>query len=302
MVDAVGPQLGVLAFGTTNHAYLELDRLPGLPARALVSAVEAVDATVMTGAGCTVVIGFRPDVWRELAPGACPTALVDFADPVVGDDGFTMPATQHDLAVWVAGGSRDVVFDSATAAVRGLADVATVVEETEGWTYQHHRDLTGFVDGTENPSLVEIPSVALVPPGHPGAGGSVLLLQRWPHDPSWRELDVGEQERVIGRTKNDSVELTDKPETSHAARTDQDEVGKIVRRNLAYGSVTRHGTMFVGLCSEQSVLHEMLRRMVGVGGEPRDALTRFSRAETGAYYFLPSLDDLLALADAAPAS
>lgn len=290
------PQLGVLAFGTTNHAYLELDRQPEVPAAALARAVEAVDNAVLTGAGCTVTVGFRPEVWHQLAPRACPGGLTGFDQPVVGDDGFTMPATQHDLVLWVAGGSRDVVFDAASAAVRGLADVAAVSEETEGWTYQHHRDLTGFEDGTENPTLAETPSVAVVPPDRPGAGGTVLLLQRWRHDTvTWTALDVAAQERVIGRTKRDSIELADKPATAHAARTDQDEVGKIVRRNLAYGSVGRHGTMFVGLAAEQRILHEMLRRMAGIGGEPRDALTRYSEAETGGYYFLPSFDDLVAL-------
>jgi porphyrinogen peroxidase len=291
------PQLGVLAFGTTNHAYLELDRQPEVPAAALARAVEAVDNAVLTGAGCTVTVGFRPEVWHELAPRAFPLGLTGFDQPFVGDDGFTMPATQHDLVLWVAGGSRDVVFDAASAAVRGLADVAAVSEETEGWTYQHHRDLTGFEDGTENPTLAETPSVAVVRPDRPGAGGTVLLLQRWRHDTAtWAALDVAAQERVIGRTKRDSVELADKPVTAHAARTDQDEVGKIVRRNLAYGSVSRHGTMFVGLSAEQRILHEMLRRMAGIDGEPRDALTRYSEAETGGYYFLPSLDDLVALA------
>ncbi len=290
------PQLGVLAFGTTDHAYLELDRLPDVPASALAAAVGAVDSAVVTGAGCTVTVGFRPEVWRELVPGAVPDGLRGFDAPVVGDDGFTMPATQHDLVLWVAGGSRDVVFDAATAAVGGLDQVAAVAEETEGWTYRHHRDLTGFEDGTENPALAETPSVAVVASDHPGAGGTVLLLQRWRHDTAmWSALGVAAQERVIGRTKRDSVELTDKPATSHAARTDQDEVGKIVRRNLAYGSVLRHGTMFVGLAAEQRVLHDMLVRMAGIGGEPRDALTRYSHAETGAYYFLPSLDDLVML-------
>ncbi len=290
------PQLGVLAFGTTSHSYLELDRVPGVATSALVKAVEAVDDALLTGAGCTITIGFRPEAWRAIAPQACPAELTGFGEAIVGPDGFTMPATQHDLVLWVAGGSRDVVFDAAAAAVRGLAGVATVAVETEGWTYQHHRDLTGFVDGTENPALVEAPSVALVPADRPGAGGSVLLLQRWPHDSAaWTALTVAEQERVIGRSKPDSIEMDPKPETSHAARTDQDEVGKIVRRNLAYGSVTRHGTMFVGLAAEQRTLHEMLLRMAGVDG-PRDALTRYSAAETGAYYFLPALEDLASLA------
>ena len=135
-----------------------------------------------------------------------------------------------------------------------------------------------------------------MPADRPGAGGSVLLLQRWRHDAeAWGALDVADQERAIGRTKIGSIELDPKPASAHAARTDQDEVGKIVRRNLAYGTVTRHGTMFVGLCRDREVLHEMLRRMAGIDGEPRDELTRYSRAETGAYYFLPSLTDLVGL-------
>ena len=32
------------------------------------------------------------------------------------------------------------------------------------------------------------------------------------------------------------------------------------------------------------MLHEMLRRMAGIDGEPRDELTRYSEAETGSYY------------------
>lgn len=293
------PQLGVLAFGTTHHAYLELDRHAHLSPRALVASVGVVEDAVLTGAGCTVVLGFAPEMWRELAPDACPPGLRGYHEPVTGDDGFTMPATQHDLIVWVAGGSRDVVFDAASAAVAELAEVASVADESEGWTYQHHRDLTGFVDGTENPPLVEVPGVAVVPAGRPGAGGSVLLLQRWRHDAAaWGSLPVAEQERAIGRTKPDSVELDPKPASAHAARTDQDAVGKIVRRNLAYGTVGRHGTMFVGLCSNREVLQEMLRRMAGIGGEPRDELTRYTTAETGAYYFLPALEDLIALGGA----
>ena len=259
MTGFAQPQLGVLGFGTTHHAYLELDRHPRLPPVALAAAVRAVENAVLTGAGCTIVVGFRPEVWRELAPEACPDDLRGFAEAVVGDDGFSMPATQHDVILWVAGGSRDVVFDTATAAVHELADVAAVAEESEGWTYQHHRDLTGFEDGTENPPLVETPAIALVPPDRPGAGGSVLLLQRWRHDAeAWGALDVADQERAIGRTKIGSIELDPKPASAHAARTDQDEVGKIVRRNLAYGTVTRHGTMFVGLCHDR-------------GGPARDA-------------------------------
>jgi putative iron-dependent peroxidase len=175
--------------------------------------------------------------------------------------------------------------------------VASVAEETSSWPYRHDLDLTGFVDGTENPTLIEAPELVLVPEGQPGAGGTILLLQKWAHDAeAWESLSVAEQERVIGRTKSDSVELDDRPADSHVASTDQERLGKIFRRNMPYGTVTDHGTMFVGFSSEQSVLAAMLESMAGLAGSDRDALTRYTRPLTGAYYFVPSAEALLRVA------
>ena len=176
--------------------------------------------------------------------------------------------------------------------------VAAVAEETSSWPYRHDRDLTGFIDGTENPTLVEAPEVVLVPDGEPGAGGTVLLLQKWAHDASaWEALTVAEQERVIGRRKVDSVELDDGPPDSHVASTDQERFGKIFRRNMPYGTVTDHGTMFVGFSREQRMLSGMLVSMAGSAGGARDALTRYTRPLTGAYYFVPSAAAVLRLAE-----
>ena len=97
---------------------------------------------------------------------------------------------------------------------------------------------------------------------------------------------------MIGRRKPDSVELEDKPADSHVASTDQDRFGKIFRRNMPYGTVTEHGTMFVGFCSEQRPLAAMLESMAGLAGGARDALTRYTRPLTGAYYFVPSTESL----------
>ena len=203
-----------------------------------------------------------------------------------------MPATQHDAVLWLAGAAYDVVFDVARRAIAALAAVAVVADETSSWPYQHDRDLTGFIDGTENPSLARAPAVALVPAGAPGAGGSVLLLQRWSHDvAAWEALSVTAQEAVIGRSKDDSQELDPRPTSSHVARTDQDDAGDIFRRNMPYGTVTAHGTMFVGFAAGQRPLATMLERMAGVDG-PRDDLTRYSTPETGAYYFVPALSAL----------
>jgi porphyrinogen peroxidase len=171
-----------------------------------------------------------------------------------------------------------------------------VAEETSSWPYLHDRDLTGFIDGSENPTLIEAPGLVLLPEGTPGAGGTVLLLQKWMHDAAaWEALSVAEQERVIGRTKLESLELDDKAATSHVASTDQDRFGDIFRRNMPYGTVTDHGTMFVGFASERRPLEEMLESMAGVVTGERDALTRYTRPLTGAYYFVPSIESLLQL-------
>src|SRR5256886_15265286 len=164
-----------------------------------------------------------------------------------------------------------------------------IFEETSSWPYQHDRDLTGFIDGTENPTLIDAPGLVLVPDGNHGAGGTILLLQKWVHDAAeWESLSVAKQERVIGRAKLDSVELEDKPPDSHVASTDQDTFGKIFRRNMPYGTVTDHGTMFVGFSSEQRPLSAMLESMAGLTSGARDTLPLYTRPVTRAYYFVPS--------------
>ena len=204
-----------------------------------------------------------------------------------------MPATQHDAVLWLSGGSYDVVFDIAHQIIAELEPVASVVEENSSWPYHHDRDLTGFIDGTENPSLIEAVEVAVIPEGSTGEGGTILLLQKWEHDiRAWEALGVEGQESVMGRRKSDSEELEEKPETSHVARTDQDRLGKIFRRNMPYGTVSDHGTMFVGFSAERRRLDVMLRSMVGLDGGTRDELTRYTRPLTGAYYFIPSTEAL----------
>jgi porphyrinogen peroxidase len=165
-----------------------------------------------------------------------------------------------------------------------------------GWPYHHDLDLTGFIDGTENPTLVEAAAVALMTAPSACAGGSVLLLQQWEHDAAdWEGLEIARQEAVIGRRKADSEELDPRPDDSHVARTDQDDFGKIFRRNIPYGSVGQHGTIFVGFAADQRILVRMLESMAGKTGPERDALTRFTRPVTGAYYVIPSADRLAAI-------
>ena len=289
------PQSGVFALGTNSHAYLELDGSVG--AEQLVRAVASLREPRTTMGGVNLVAGFRPELWREGVPGDAPPDVASFDRAARRRDGYEMPATQHDAVLWVSGSAYDVVFDVSRMAIRELAGVATVADETSSWPYRHDLDLTGFIDGTENPSLIDAPQYVLVADGKPGAGGTVLLLQKWTHDAAtWESLADEAQELVIGRRKADSIELDSKPADSHVASTDQDIFGKIFRRNTPYGTVTDHGTIFVGFCAQQEPLAKMLESMVGLNDGTRDALTRYTTPLTGAYYFVPSTESLRDLA------
>lgn len=291
-------QSGIFALGTGSHSYLEFDLLESADPVALVQAIANLREPSTTTGGVNLMAGFRPSLWRRVAPQAISPEVTDFEQDVRGVDGYTMPATQHDLWLWAAGHAYDKVFDVTREAMQALAQLAALALEVAGWTYKENRDLTGFIDGTKNPPLSEAPEVALIPDGFPGAGGSVVLVQKWLHDSAaFEALPIAEQEKVIGRTKEKSIELPEKVSgpQAHIVRTTIEEHGveqHIFRRNAPFGTVTEHGTMFIGFSSDQRRLARMLARMAGAEDGIRDALTRYTTAVSGAYYFVPSVEAL----------
>ncbi|MGC0362411.1 Dyp-type peroxidase family [Rhodococcus sp. 27YEA15] len=120
---------------------------------------------------------------------------------------------------------------------------------------------------------------------------------------------VGEQERVIGRSKLDDVEMCEdvKPANAHTALTAlADEGGEpreILRANMPYGHVgdERLGTFFVAYCRTPVITERMLANMFL--GSPRgnhDRLLDFTTAVTGSLFFAPSEDFLEDLPSAPP--
>jgi putative iron-dependent peroxidase len=288
------PQPGIFALGTRSHYHLELDRRPDVPTSALAAAVGALGEP---SGGSNLVVGFGAEAWREISPEDAPTALAPFT--AIEGDGRRAPATQHDLWVWVHGTGPDVLLDNARAVAATLGPVATLANEQPCFVYRDSLDLTGFIDGTENPPVSDGPEVATVPAGEPGAGGSFAITMQWVHDlEAFGALPVLEQQEVIGRTKPDSVELDDKPPTAHISRVVVEEAGpdgeprelEIFRRSVPWGTVAEHGLYFVAFSADPSRFDRMLARMFGTAGDGlHDRLTDFSRPVSGAYYFAPSL-------------
>ena len=161
------------------------------------------------------------------------------------------PATPADLFLHVRGDRFDLCFELARRVRAQLGEAVRVVEDIHGFRYLDSRDLTGFVDGTENPQGEDDRArVALLSEG-PFAGGSYLNIQRYVHDlAKWARVDTAAQEDVIGRTKADDVEFDrDRlPATAHIARVSIKQDGKslaILRHSMPYGTADEHGLYFV---------------------------------------------------------
>ncbi len=297
------PQPGILALGTTTHHQLEFVVRPGVADEAVRAAVGRLREPGVTAGGANVVIGFGADLWRRLLPDSTPAELAPFPG-ITGPNGRGIPATPRDLWIWVHGTGFDVNLDIARLVRAALDDVAELVAEQQCFVYRDSRDLTGFIDGTENPPVYEAPGVAFISDGHVGAGGAFAITCRWIHDlAAFHALSVEEQQDVIWRTKPDSVELDDdvKPPTAHIARVVIEEDGEeleIFRRSTPYGDTHELGLYFVAFSADRSRFDKMLARMYGTTGDGlHDRLTDFSTPVSGNYWFVPSLEDIEACAE-----
>src|SRR2546427_3183973 len=89
-----GPQSGIFALGNPSHAYLEFDLQQDRDSSELVTALADVREPRTTIGGVNLVSGFRPELWRALAPNGLPDDLVGFDDDLVGADDFVIPPPQ----------------------------------------------------------------------------------------------------------------------------------------------------------------------------------------------------------------
>ncbi len=259
-------------------------------------------ATFTGDDGLRSVLSVGAELWDRVSPSARPRELKSF-EPI-GAGPLVALATGGDVLLHVCGSRPDSTYELARRVRDALGAMVTVHDEVAGFRYLDGRDLTGFIDGTENPEGDDRPAAALV--GAEDAafvGGSYVLVQRYVHDLArWGGLAVAEQERIIGRVKPDSQELDDavRPVTAHISRTVVEQEGEelqILRHSFPYGSTSEAGLLFIAYCRVRSTFDAMLTRMYGTSGDGHhDRLMEFTRPVSGAYFFAPSIERLAALA------
>jgi len=254
-------------------------------------------------ANLTGVIAIGASYWDEFYPQARPAQLTVFPTMRSGDR--IAPASSVDLYIEIRSDRADVNHIVSSKVCQLLAESVELIEQIQAFRFLDGRDLTGFVDGTENPQGMHRREVALVKADDDlhFDRGSYLHIQRYQHNLAlWNTLADQDQEEVYGRTKFDNIEhQSDKKQlTAHTKRTSlKDEHGdsiEIVRQSMPYGDMRRQGLFFVSYCHSPKPFEIMLKSMIhGDEHGNVDHLLKYTQAETGAAFFAPSITFLTEL-------
>lgn len=240
-------------------------------------------------------VAFGPELWSRLYSQS-PAGFKQL-EPIHGS--FEMPVVPADMIMHIASARADICFALSQAFFEGIQDQVQVLDERVCFRYFDGRDITGFIDGTENPQFPDDRAEVALLGEDSGIfqDGSFIFAQRYAHNlEKWKKLKVDTQEQVMGRTKLESIELDDevKPENAHVSRTVvEDEEGEemeILRHSLPYGDGRGdQGLFFIAYTKDLTIIDAMLERMFGTSGDGiHDRLLHFVTPLDGAYYFAPS--------------
>ena len=240
-------------------------------------------------------VAFGPELWAKLY-NQSPAGFKQL-NPIQG--AFEMPAVPADVLIHIAAQRSDICFTLSQAFFDGIQDKVEVLDERVCFRYFDGRDLTGFIDGTENPQFPDERAETALLGKDAGIfkDGSFVFAQRYVHDlEKWKQLKVDAQESVMGRSKLESIEMDDdvKPENAHIARVviedDEGEEMEILRHSLPYGDGKgEQGLFFIAYTKNLAIIDDMLEHMFGTTGDGiHDRLLHFVTAVDGAYFFAPS--------------
>jgi putative iron-dependent peroxidase len=162
----------------------------------------------------------------------------------------------------------------------------------DAFQYGPSLDLTGYEDGTENPTGDDAVEAAIVKGAGTGMdGSSFVAVQQWVHDLNhFQSMSQEEQDHTIDRRKSDNQELDDAPMSAHVKRTAQESFQPeafVLRRSMPWADATSEELVFVAFGKSFDAFDAQLKRMVGAEDGVTDALFRFTRPISGSYYWCP---------------
>ncbi|MFT3849482.1 MAG: Dyp-type peroxidase [Propionivibrio sp.] len=277
------PQSGILLPLPANARYLSFDlgdqtRLADC-LRALHDLTDG--ETTVVGFGSPLASALKADI-----PG-----LKRF--PLVTAPGLSIERAPEAAWFWLRGDDRGELLHRSRRITRALAPAFELREICDAFKHDDGRDLSGYEDGTENPTGDEAIAAAIVAAPTALAGSSFVATQRWAHRfDRFEAMSHTEQNDAVGRRRSDNEELDDAPESAHVKRTAQESFTPeafVVRRSMPWADGNEGGLMFVAFGHSFTAFEAQLNRMVGNEDGIVDALFKFTQPISGAYFWCPPM-------------
>jgi putative iron-dependent peroxidase len=273
----LGYQQGIIQTVPRQGRYLYYSLSIGVDMQALnASLVTLVD-------GHSVVLGLGK-AYLDLM-GSSKVVLEDA--PVYSNAGIAIGAAPYAIWLWLRGSDRGVLVHQTLKIQEALGDYAVLEDMVDSFCYQDGRDLTGYVDGTENPE-----GDALLEVAFDSDGGSWAAVQKWVHDLGYfTSLTADEQDDIIGRHQKTDEEF-EAPSSAHVKRAEQEHYSPeahMLRRSMPWADFSGEGLVFVAFGNSFYAFDAILTRMIGLEDGMVDALFSFSRPLSTSFFWCPPM-------------
>lgn len=275
-------QAGILAAVPTQACFLSFHARPGasLPASLWTLSLLADGEHTVVGFGESLVhaLGRSIDGLRSM--------------PVHHTAGIGLPSTPAALWCWLRGDDRGELLHRARNLEKALAPAFMLNQRIDAFRYGTGLDLSGYEDGTENPTGDAAVATAALDGRGPGLdGSSFVAVQQWLHDlDAFDAMSPAVQDQTIGRRRRDNEEIDAAPPSAHVKRTAQESFEPeafVLRRSMPWAEAGRSGLVFTAFAVSFSPFEALLNRMIGGEDGIHDALFNFTRPISGAYYWCP---------------
>ncbi len=216
--------------------------------------------------------------------------------PEFSGKGMEIPTTPHALWCWIRGEDRGDLLHKARLIRNILSPAFELDRVTDAFKYDKSRDLTGYEDGTENPTGDDALDAAILKSSQSGLNGSSFVaVQQWTHNlDTFQAMSRQQQDHTFGRDQVSNEELDDAPESAHVKRTAQEDFDPeafVIRRSMPWANETEEGLVFVAFGKSFDAFEALMHRMIGNDDGIIDGLFSFTRPITGSYFWCPPVAD-----------
>ncbi|XP_061183940.1 dye-decolorizing peroxidase YfeX-like [Saccostrea echinata] len=240
-------------------------------------------------------VGFGPNFYKQIGGKPKQEYTYPYRKGYLGE----MPSSGGDVFIHAKCNTPSKLFELAQVVMKNMPpNSVESFEDIYSFVYKNGRDLSGFIDGTENAADEESRQKIAV---EPETGGSYVITQKWIHDLKVIDKEKDKTlESWVGRSRPDSTELSRKSITSHVARMtggngwQQAKPVEIVRQSMPFGTLgSEAGLFFIGYAASPKNHEYMLDRMVGARDDTNcDDIMRLSKNVKGTYWYFPGADEL----------